>query len=492
MKPLLFKCDFIGFTPQFRILDEVRYKSVFSSLLSILIILFSVIFVSISFIDFIHQKPEVEYYKSNDDKTNKTFVISDSLIMYRTLFYCFSEYSQKAKVYIRLYSKEGIDKEINSEQCLLGENINLRYKDLIDKFNSIEASDIHFYLCINYNNTNFTLYSQPFTFNVERELVIKIYTECEDYYLKFELITQNDLIDHNKKDNPIIPYYKRNLYELRNGKKRFLNYNYQYIKYESDDGIFFSNKKILNGIGDAGADEFDYSGDRKNIFSISFKINDGNYDYYKRTFKKFQSFLAEVTSLINILITISKIISEFLLYKKMNKDIIRYILNSKEKKENVRKKVIFFKDKLFKQIYENDDKSKNNLVEKSIKENKIHDKEKSNASFNISNKDNTDNIFKVESIDNTIIINEMKNLNLLNVIKSFFCFKGKKMKLINLCNDIVQKDICVEKILKRLYSLENNFNLLFEKNNNKTDLSDDLSGVKKIITEIRNQKSNPG
>ena len=58
MKSLLLKCDFIGFTPQFRILDEVRYKSVFSSLLSILIILFSVIFVSISFIDFIHQQPE--------------------------------------------------------------------------------------------------------------------------------------------------------------------------------------------------------------------------------------------------------------------------------------------------------------------------------------------------------------------------------------------------------------------------------------------------
>ena len=96
----------------------------------------------------------------------------------------------------------------------------------------------------------------------------------------------------------------------------------------------------------------------------------------------------------------------------MNKDIIRYILTSKEKKENVREKVIFLKDKLFKQIYEIDDKSQNNLVEKSIKENKIQDKEKSNVSFNISNKDNTDNVFKVESIGNTIIINEVKNLNL--------------------------------------------------------------------------------
>ena len=80
-------------------------------------------------------------------------------------------------------------------------------------------------------------------------------------------------------------------------------------------------------------------------------------------------------------------------------------------------------------------------------------------------------------------------------MKSFFCFKGKKMKLINLSNDsndLVQKDICVEKILKRIYSLENNFNLLIEKNNNKLDLGDDLSGIKKIITEIENQKNNPG
>ena len=74
------------------------------------------------------------------------------------------------------------------------------------------------------------------------------------------------------------------------------------------------------------------------IFSITFKINGANYDYYKRTYKKFQSFLAEVTSLINLLITICKIISEYLLYKKMNKDIIRYILTSKEKKEMLEKK----------------------------------------------------------------------------------------------------------------------------------------------------------
>ena len=343
---------FYCFIPQFRILDEFRYKSVFSSLLSILIILFSIIFVSISFIDFIHQKPNVEYYKNNDDKTNKTFLISDSLLMFNSYFVCLSNFSLEYEINIHLISLvPKLYEELKFEPCVLGKNINLKYKDLIQKFNSIEGSDISEYFCINYNNINFTLYSHPLqSYNIESELKIRIYSECEDYFLSFNLVTQNDLIAHNKKDNPIIPYYKRNLYDLNKDKKRFLNYNYQYLKYESDDGFIFSNKNIINGIGDAGEDEFDTSGDENNIFSITFKINGANYDYDKRTFKKFQSFLAEVMSLINLLITICKYISEFLLYKKMNKDIIRYILTSKEKKENVREKVIFLKNKLFKQI----------------------------------------------------------------------------------------------------------------------------------------------
>ena len=36
-------------------------------------------------------------------------------------------------------------------------------------------------------------------------------------------------------------------------------------------------------------------------------------------------------SLINLLITISKVVTEFLLYKKMHKDIIKYIITNKKK-----------------------------------------------------------------------------------------------------------------------------------------------------------------
>ena len=141
-------------------------------------------------------------------------------------------------------------------------------------------------------------------------------------------------------------------------RKKILTYHFQYIKYESDNGFIFNNKKIINGIGEAGTADLDAPFSDFDIFSITFKINRANYDYYLREFQKFQSFLAEIMSLINLIISISSIISEFLLYKKMNKDIIRYLLVSNEKKENNKEKIIFPKDKIFNQIFPIDKKNK--------------------------------------------------------------------------------------------------------------------------------------
>ena len=41
-----------------------------------------------------------------------------------------------------------------------------------------------------------------------------------------------------------------------------------------------------------------------------------------------------------------------------------------------------------------------------------------------------------------------------NFIKSIFCYKDKKSKLINICKELVDEDICIDKILKRFYELE--------------------------------------
>ena len=99
-------------------------------------------------------------------------------------------------------------------------------------------------------------------------------------------------------------------------------------------------------------------------------------------------------------------------------------------------------------------------------------------------------VFVIENeIFDKKIINVMKNLNIINIMKSFFCYKERKLKLINLCNDIVYKDLCVERILKRLYTLENNYNLLLGEDKNIFYIDDDFWQIKKLITKIDNEIS---
>ena len=266
----------------------------------------------------------------------------------------------------------------------------------------------------------------------------------------FRLVTQNDFLEHNNRDNPIVPFYQKHLIASMNTKTN-LQYYYNYIKYESDEGFIFSDKKIFEGIGISDSKKFDETQILDDILSINFKMNGANYDYYQRSYNKFQVFLADVSSLINLIITICKILSEFLLYKKMNKDIIKNILSINENKNNN-----ISKEKQFHKIFDNNFEVIKDKEEKKEVDSKHNDSTRSEGlpkqiKFEvISEKENNDDK----------ITNVMKKLNTLAIIKSFFCFKDKKIKLINLCNDIIEKDICIERILKRLYLIENEFDLL--------------------------------
>ena len=472
-KQILLKCDFIGFIPEFRILDETRYKSIFSSILSIILIIFSVFFVIYSFNEYLNQNPKVEYYKNNDYTTNKTFVISDSLLMFQFNFFCLSNFSVEPTINIRSEVARQLE-YFTLEPCELGKNLNIKHKELIEKFETFERWKLKDFYCINYNGTNLTLYSHPSLANdYENSLIFKVTADCEDYLVNFKLVTENDFIDHTKKDNPIVPYYQKNDFSFKNEEKNIV-FNYQYIKYESDDGFIFNDKTTINGIGVYASNSFDSNDISKHIFYISFKINSANYDLYRRSFIKFQSFLADVMSLINLLISISKVITEFLLYKKMHKDIIKYIITN-EKKE-------FIPHKKLKKIFDIDD-NKVEKFEKKINQNKIfEEKINSKISLEIHNKDS---VLEFENEDKNII-KVMKNLNFINAIKSYFCFRDKKLKLINMCYDIVNKDICVERILKRLYILENEYNSLIEGDKSRPFFDNDISKIKNLIKKINN------
>ena len=52
---------------------------------------------------------------------------------------------------------------------------------------------------------------------------------CSYNLLKFILITENDFIDHTKKDNPIVPYYQNDAYLLLDDSDSNIEYKYQTV-----------------------------------------------------------------------------------------------------------------------------------------------------------------------------------------------------------------------------------------------------------------------
>ena len=84
-KLILFKLDFLGIIPQMKIFNNNIYKSMLSSIFSIIVIIFSITFGIYSFIEFINQNPMIDYYKANDFITKRTIEISDSFIMFQII-----------------------------------------------------------------------------------------------------------------------------------------------------------------------------------------------------------------------------------------------------------------------------------------------------------------------------------------------------------------------------------------------------------------------
>ena len=222
-----------------------------------------------------------------------------------------------------------------------------------------------------------------------------------------------------------------------------INYDLQFIKYESDDGFLFPNSKIYNAkaFSQMTIMETNYIElmDKSEIGTIFISFNEINFDSYKRVYPRIQSLLAEIMSVINILMVIGQIISKIILEKKMNKDIFKYIFENEINKRNIE---IIPENKEIKSI--------NNINIITSNENEeITGKSNKNNDDNISNKN--------ENVSNSKIFD---SLNYIYIIKSFFCCKDEKTKLINCCNDYISKEICIENLLNKLNLLENEFKII--------------------------------
>ena len=187
-------------------------------------------------------------------------------------------------------------------------------------------------------------------------------------------------------------------------------------------------------------------------------------------------------SVINLLITISQIITEFLLSKKMNKDIIRNIITSNPIKDNDMEKEKNLNIKRMQDIFENSNEANAKNLDKAIIKTQVMESPKMKFSIDTDINSNKNDKLTIENED-AKIISVIKDLNIIYIIKSFFCFQDKKSKLINMCNDIINKEICVERILKRLYILQSICNLIIEEDRD-LYINNDISHIKQIINTI--------
>jgi len=499
---ILFKIDLVGASPQLLIFKDQRYKSILSLIISIVIIITSIIFTILTLYDhFKYKSPIVVYSKDNDQETNRKINLKNSFLLFqlvdssnlmkidRSITYYEGEY----KVMYDNGTYENIILEI--EDCEIGKNIDIKYKEYIDNKYKFNRTISDFY-CINFKEKNLPLFYLP---NVGYSYFVIYILKNNQIDFPPERIqslisSENDLIDHYNKKNPISQYHIHHFTSSFSSTEfTNINYNFQYIKYESDEGFFYENTKELDGVSFSDMSihksiKLNNDNNKDNISligAITIEVNKAHFDNYKRSYKKLQSLLAEIMSVISLLFEIGAQISIFLCEKKMSKDIIFNLINNN----------IFSNKKIKLNMTNNinnlNTEHKNTDIIHRRKANQSTSKNSINLnSYEVKiNKERTNkktSIIDNEEDNNKNYINEInKKINYFDIIKSLFCFNDKKTKLIDLCHNIVTEDISIERIFERFYKLENAYHFMIDKKNKKYyNENEKLKEISKYINEI--------
>ena len=478
-----------------------------SSLISLVIILFSIIFSVISIYEYLEYKsPIIVYTKANDHETKREAFMKDTLLMFQVvdtkeMLNIDKSIAYYEAQYTKIYDNGTLDTiPLKIETCELGKNLDMKYKKIVDFRDNLGRRVEDFY-CLNLENQNISLFYHP---NVGySSITLKLYLKKNNKFIPEKLQTlivgQNDLIDHTNKNTPINNSY---IYDLTQGfhsrEYTQIKYYFEYIKYESDGGFFFKNPKILNGIYFSDMsffknikDDYDLENNLTNsnkslIGEIEIEIHKSHFDNYNRSYQRFQSLLAEIMSVVNLLLEIGRQISTFLCDKKMSKDIIKSLLNNDNKYEIEQQKNRinnFFQNSFKKEINTERKKMKQELE---CRENNINNLDKIDST-KINRNLNDEKEEQIKNTRNKII----DDINIFHIIKSYFCCKDKTSELVNLCNNIIMEDLCIERILQRLYNLEQIYNFFsnIEKEKLESIKNKRFNDINNYIYKIKDDKN---
>ena len=135
---------------------------------------------------------------------------------------------------------------INIEKCELGKNIDMKYKDLANDEYTYGRKIEDFY-CISAKDGDLPLFYYPnggFSF-ITLNVIIKNNSLYTPEKIQSLIISENNLIDHYRKDDPISKSFIYQFTAAYNSiEYTKINYNFQYI----NDGLLYKNSKTLNGL----------------------------------------------------------------------------------------------------------------------------------------------------------------------------------------------------------------------------------------------------
>ena len=518
-KDYLYFCDLLGNPPQLRIFNEDSYKSIFSSILSIALIVVSVIFAILSLIDYLQYKnPVVVYSKNNDKETNRTILLNETLIILGLIdSNNFSRVNKSVAYFVAelriVYNNKSTNNiPLTIENCEFGKNIDSKY---MNSLNEINTDEINQYYCFSKKDGELPLFYDP-NLGQSSIYVYSRINEESDYNgddLMLMIINGNDIIEHEKKNYPISDNYFTMTYTSYSAFKFTLtNYYFQFIKYESDEGLFFPsfkthNAKAFSHMTNMFTNYF-YEGKPTHIGTIMIQISKVNFDSYKRSYSRLQSLLAEVMSVISLLFGIGETVTEILLKRKMSRDIVKYLIsknlmykinseneeiNNNQKYQNIEDSEIELTHakKNSDKIIVKNEKQKNAINTKIYSQRSRKNIKKINSPINADDFKTEQNINQVK-IDDINYFETINKLNYFDVFLSYLCCKNNNSKLIKLCDEFIDEDLCLENILSRIYELENVINILLkiEQINYNVNEHEKFKEISKCIYEIEKEKLN--
>ena len=463
--------NLIGKNPHLFIFSKYRNKSILSSFISIIIILCSIAFSIYSILDYLKFKnPNITFSKGNDEETNRNFLKKDFLLMFQlidttSLKVLNNSIGYYLGEYIIYYNNgTNIYTRLDIETCEIGKNIDKKYENFVNDKSNYGRKIGDFY-CINSNFENISLFYDPkvgFS-TITLYIIFQNNTIYTPEKIQSLITTENNIINNFDRNNPINNGYMFQITSAYSSMEHTrVNYNYQYLKYESDEGFLFPNSRTLYGMSFSDITSYRNKQDTNNVTqrfgdiknpiigTIEFAINKSTFDSYKRNYQRLQSLLAEIMSVISLLFEIGRQISNFLGDKKMSLNIIEYLINKNafQSKKN-RRKIIVIKDKgkessSIRKI-SSEILNKSNNLDNSVKNNEIK-----------LNPNNNNKILKSSKINDIDEKNKiLKDINYFHIIKSFLCFNDKNSQFIIFCNNIIKQDMSIERILERFYKMEN-------------------------------------